>query len=207
MAPNNSNNNPGFQIFEDRTATPSTRFPSNQNNQFVLQPAVAANNLPGHLGTGQRVREAAGFFPPIPQPVLHGQENLGVVQPAHNVFNMNSWIAQNAPPGANTNVGLLTPAQLHTAYNTSFVPAGAPIAVATANQGHIVERNWHAGQLHNAVNQRLARPVPDAVPFWTVRTLQRQDAAYRAGPPIPATMWPTPAVGMTMHVPTLQVAQ
>ncbi|EXL90518.1 hypothetical protein NOF04DRAFT_20546 [Fusarium oxysporum II5] len=206
MAPNNNKNN-DFKIFEDNTRTVPCPVPSNQNNQFVLQPAVAANNLPGHLGTGQVVREAAGFFQPIPRLVLHGQENLGVQQPVHNVFNTNGWIAQNAPPGANTNVGLLTPAQLHTAYNTSFVPAGAPATVATWNQGYSVEGNWHAGQLHNAVNQRLARPVPDAVPFWTAQTLQRQDAAYRAGPPIPATMWPTPAVGMTMHALTLQVAQ
>ncbi|EXA28757.1 hypothetical protein FOVG_18273 [Fusarium oxysporum f. sp. pisi HDV247] len=51
MAPNN-NKNPDFKIFEDNTATPSTRFSSNQNNQFILQPAIAANNLPGYLGTG-----------------------------------------------------------------------------------------------------------------------------------------------------------
>ncbi|KAL9561292.1 hypothetical protein ACKAV7_014647 [Fusarium commune] len=169
MAPNN-NNNPNFKIFEDNTRTVSCPVPSNQNNQFILQPAVAANNLPGHLGTGER-------------------------------------IAQNAPPGANTNVGLLTPAQLNTAYNTSFVPAGAPATVATWNQGYSVQGNWHAGQLYNAINARLVRPVPDAVPFWTAQTLQRQDAAYQAGAPVPATIWPTPAIRMTMHAPTLQVAQ
>ncbi|KAG7403571.1 hypothetical protein Forpe1208_v016250 [Fusarium oxysporum f. sp. rapae] len=149
MAPNN-NNNPNFKIFEDDTRTVSCPVPSNQNNQFVLQPAVAANNLPGHLGTGER---------------------------------------------------------LNTAYNTSFVPAGAPATVATWNQGYSVQGNWHAGQLYNAINARLVRPVPDAVPFWTAQTLQRQDAAYQAGAPVPATIWPTPAVRMTMHAPTLQVAQ
>jgi hypothetical protein len=116
-------------------------------------------------------------------------------------------MAQNTPIGANTNVALLTPQQMHTAYNTTFVPAGNPVTVATLPQGYNVQGNWHAGQLHNAVNERLACPVPDAVPFWTTQSLQQQDAAYRAGPPIPGTMWPTPAVGMTMHVPTLQVAQ
>ncbi|KAG7402641.1 hypothetical protein Forpi1262_v000110 [Fusarium oxysporum f. sp. raphani] len=88
MAPNYNKNN-DFKIFEDNTRTVPCPVPSNQNNQFVLQPAVAANNLPGHLGTGQVVHEAAGFFQPIPQLVLHGQENLGVQQPVHNVFNTN----------------------------------------------------------------------------------------------------------------------
>ncbi|KAF5724943.1 hypothetical protein FMUND_308 [Fusarium mundagurra] len=89
MAPNNNKNN-DFKIFKDNTQTVPCPFPSNQNNQFALQPAIAANNLPGHLGTGQRVHEAAGFFQPIPQLILHGQENLGVQQPVHNVFNTNS---------------------------------------------------------------------------------------------------------------------
>ncbi|KAH7461495.1 hypothetical protein FOMA001_g19089 [Fusarium oxysporum f. sp. matthiolae] len=189
MAPNN-NNAPGFKIHEDQTATPSCRYPSNQNNQFALQPSQTANSLPGHIGTGQIVREAAGFLPPIPNLVLHGQENI-----------------RNTPVGANTNVALLTPQQMHTAYNTSFVPAGNPVTVEAYPQGYNIGGTWHAGQLHNAGNQRLARPVPDVVPFWTSHSLQQQDAAYQAGPPIPGTMWPTPAVGMTMHVPTLQVAQ
>ncbi|KAJ4152227.1 hypothetical protein NW765_017736 [Fusarium oxysporum] len=170
----NNNNAPGFQIYKDQTATPSCRFPSNQNNQFALQPAQASNCLPPNVGTGQIVREAAGFLPPIPNLVLYGQENAR---------------------------------QMHTAYNTTFVPAGNPVTVAIYPQGYNLGGNWHAGQLHNAVNERLARPVPDAVPFWTSQSLQQQDAAYRAGPLIPGTMWPTPAVGMTMHVPTLQVAQ
>ncbi|KAF4334921.1 hypothetical protein FBEOM_11233 [Fusarium beomiforme] len=203
----NTNNNQAVPIYEDNTATPSARIPSNQNNQFVLQPAQSANSLPGYIGTGQRVREAAGFFTPIPIPVLAGQEDLTVAQPVHNVFDVNGWMAQNTPAGANHQLHLLTPQQLHTAYNTTFAPAGNPVAVTTTPHGYHVQGNWHMGQVHNAMNERMARPVPDAVPFWTSHGLVRQDEAYRAGPPIPGTMWPTPAVGMTMHVPTIQIAQ
>ncbi|KAI3573775.1 hypothetical protein IWW34DRAFT_706719 [Fusarium oxysporum f. sp. albedinis] len=203
----NPNNNQAVQIYEDNTATPSCRVPSSQNNQFVLQPAQSANSLPGYMGTGQRVRESSGFFTPIPVPVLAGQENRSVAQPVHNVFDVNGWMAQNTPAGANHQLHLLTPQQLHTAHNTTFVPAGNPVAVTTTTHGYHVEGNWHMGQLHGAINERMARLVPDAVPFWTANGLVRQDQAYRVGPPIPGTMWPTPAVGMTMHVPTIQVAQ
>ncbi|KAF4335132.1 polyketide synthase [Fusarium beomiforme] len=176
----NTNNNQAVQNFEDNTATPSARVPSNQNNQFVLQPAQYANSLPGYIGTGQRVREADGFFTPIPVPVLAGQENLTVSQPVHNVFDVNGWMVQNTPAGANHHLHLLTPQQLHTANNTTFVPAGNPVAVTTTPHGYHVEGNWHMGQIHSAINERMARPAPDAVPFWTSNGLVRQGQAYRA---------------------------
>lgn len=52
------------------------------------------------------------------------------------MFNVNAWIGQNTPVGANTNVALLTPQQMHTAYNTSFVPAGNPVTVEAYPQGY-----------------------------------------------------------------------
>jgi hypothetical protein len=203
----NNNNSQSFQIYEDNTTTLPGRYPSNQNNQFVLQPAQSANSNPGFIGNGMRVREAAGFFTPIPSQVTPGWENTGVSQPVHNTFDVNAWLAQNTPVGANRHFALMTPQQTHWAFNNSFTPQGNPVTIQPSTHGYNVHGNWHMGQLHGAINGRIDRPMPDVVPFWTAQALQRQDNQYRAGPPIPGTLWPTPAIGMTMHVPTIQAAQ
>jgi hypothetical protein len=63
------------------------------------------------------------------------------------------------------------PQQLHTAYNTTFIPAGNLAAITTTTYRYYIKGNWHIGQLHDTINKHIARPVPNAMPFWTANGL------------------------------------
>ncbi|KAF4944155.1 hypothetical protein FSARC_14745 [Fusarium sarcochroum] len=198
---------PGFQIREDNTATPPCRYPSNQNNQFVLQPASTASNSTGLPGN-PLVREAGGFWHPNEAPVLAGQENATVSPALGTTFSIPQWINANTAPGAVTNVNALTPNQHQAARNTLYYPQGQPVQVYQTAYGYQAHGNWHAEQLRQFIQQREQRPVPDVMPFFTANNIMRADEQYRGtGLGIRGTAWPTPATGINMHAGTIATAQ
>ncbi|KAI8712309.1 hypothetical protein NCS52_00586200 [Fusarium sp. LHS14.1] len=176
-------NPPDIPIFVDSTATPARSAPS---NQWVLAP----------MPNNQQIQAPQRFIPIRDLPP----------------FAVQQWYAQHTLPTDERSAIVYfatNPGARDRAYLTTYPPQGDPVYIHTLPWGWVAIGNWHVAYLNYALDQREARPNPDITPRWDISTLQGLDQQLR-GPPelsMRGTHWPTPAVGMTTYLPTIQEAE
>ncbi|RTE75425.1 hypothetical protein BHE90_010109 [Fusarium euwallaceae] len=172
-------------IFIDDTATLAGSNPENNDHKFVLQP-IDDNRQEWSL---DRIYYASIGRLPFPVEV---------------------WMYINTSPTDPTSPTELyaSPQALARAQATRYPPKGQPLTIDVLRWGYRVTGEWHIGYLVEVLHQRQQRNNPDVVPLWTRMTLQILDDSYRnMAIAFPGTIWPTAAVGMTVHLPALRAVE
>ncbi|RSL78845.1 hypothetical protein CEP52_017596 [Fusarium oligoseptatum] len=176
-------NEANIPIFVDNTATPAgPRI--NQNNSFVLQP------------------------------IENNQQAQAIGRYDHNAvlpFAVQAWRRENTLPTDPTQAAVyyaMDPYAYSRASRTYHEPQGQPVVVDTLAWGYEAAGQWHVGWFGDALAQRQQRPFPDTTPMWSRGTLQALDRQYRdANMAYTGLVWPTPAIGMTEHLPTIRAVE
>lgn len=174
---------PDIPIFVDNTATIEP-LRVNQDNRFILQPIE-----------DNRQAQAIGRYDhnAVPGYPVEGWR-LHYTRPS-DITSAPVYFAAN--PGAYA-----------TAANTYFPPRGEPIVVDTLAWGYEATGRWHIAHLQDSLGERQQRVDPDVYPLWSRDVLRSLDRVYRHEEvTYTGLMWPTPAIGMTMYLPTIRAVE